>query len=128
MNNKNAREYIDQLTAQGEVSFTVQKMIFDREITKKAAERAIYRLKRKKEIIDIAKGYYLILTPEFRKLRCLPPDYFIDDLMKHWQQTYYVGLLSAGLYFGAAHQQPQIFQVVIDRYRPAIRCGHVKIE
>ncbi len=96
-------------------------------ITTKAVERVIYRLKQKKEIVAVTKGYYLILTPEFRRLGCLPPDYFIDDLMQHLQQKYYVGLLSAALYFGAAHQQPQIFQVVTDRYRHAIHCGHVKI-
>ena len=123
-----AKDYIDQLTARGEISFTTQKMHDEMDITTKAVERNIYRLKRKGEIVAIAKGYYLILTPEFRKLGCLPPNYFIDDLMRHWQQNYYVGLLSAALYFGAAHQQPQIFQVIIDQYRRPIRCGHVKIE
>jgi len=97
-------------------------------ITAKAVERSIARLRQKKEIVSVAKGYYLILTPEFRQLGCLPPDYFVDDLMRHWHQKYYVGLLSASLYFGAAHQQPQIFQVVTDKYRPTIKCGHVKIE
>lgn len=124
----NAKDYIDQLTARGEISFTTQKMHDGMGVTIKAVERAIYRLRKKGEIANVAKGYYLILTPEFRKLGCLPPDYFIDDLMRHWQQNYYVGLLSAALYFGAAHQQPQVFQVVTDQYRRAIRCGHVKIE
>src|SRR3990167_8363071 len=123
-----AKDYIDQLTARGEISFTTQKMHDEMDITTKAVERNIYRLKRKGEIVAIAKGYYLILTPEFRKLGCLPPNYFIDDLMRHWQQNYYVGLLSAALYFGAAHQQPQIFQVMVDGYRRPIHCGHVKIE
>ena len=59
---------------------------------------------------------------------CLPPDYFIDDLMLHWQQQYYVGLLTAALYFGAAHQQLQTFQVVVSKPRPAIHCGRVRIE
>jgi predicted transcriptional regulator of viral defense system len=126
--NRNANEYIDLLTARGEISFTTKGMGFELAITPKAVERAIYRLRRKKEIAVVSKGYYLILTPEFRKLGCLPPDYVIDDLMRHWQQNYYVGLLSAALYFGAAHQQPQIFQVVTDQYRRAIHCGHVKIE
>lgn len=126
--NINAKEYIDQLTACGEISFTAQKMRDAMGVTIKAVERTIYRLRKKGEIANVAKGYYLILTPEFRKLGCLPPDYFIHDLMQHWQKNYYVGLLSAALYFGAAHQQPQIFQVVTDQYRRAIRCGHVKIE
>lgn len=124
----NAKDYIDQLTARGEISFTTQQMQRERGLTAKAVERAVYRLRRKGEIAAVAKGYYLILTPEFRKMGCLPPDYFIDNLMQHWQQSYYVGLLSAALYFGAAHQQPQLFQVVTDRYRPAVHCGQVNIE
>jgi predicted transcriptional regulator of viral defense system len=123
-----AKGYIDQLTARGEISFTTQKMRDSTGVTTKAVERVIYRLRKKGEIANLAKGYYLILTPEFRKLGCLPPDYFIDDLMQHWQQNYYVGLLSAALYFGAAHQQPQIFQVVTDQYRRVLTCGGVKIE
>lgn len=124
----NAKGYIDQLTACGELSFTAQKMREERKLTTKAVERAIYRLKRRGEIAAIAKGYYLILNPEFRKLGCLPPDYFIDELMQHWQQNYYVGLLSAALYFGAAHQQPQVFQVVTDHYHRSVKCGRVTIE
>ena len=31
---------------------------------------------------------------------------------------YYVGLLSAAELFGAAHQRPQVFQVVVDKYLP----------
>ena len=123
-----AKEYIDILIARGEVSFTAQKMRDQMDSTAKSVERSLYRLKKKGEITSLTKGYYLVLTPEFRKLGCLPPDYFIDDLMRHWKQDYYVGLLSAALYFGAAHQQPQIFQVVTNQYRRDLTIGGVKIK
>ena len=47
----------------------------------------------------------------------VPPGYcrltwFIADLMAYLEQPYYVGLLSAASLHGAAHQQPQQFQVV----------------
>ncbi len=128
MTTEKSKQYIDYLTSQGEVSFTMQKMQNKMKITSKAAERAIYYLRKRGEIASPARGYYLILTPEFRQLGCLPPDYFIDDLMQHWQQEYYVGLLTAALYFGAAHQQLQTFQVVVSKPRPAIHCGRVRIE
>ena len=38
--------------------------------------------------------------------------------MEYWQSKYYVGLLTAAMYHGASHQQPQIFQVVIEKNRP----------
>ncbi len=47
--------------------------------------------------------------------------------MEHRNTRYYVGLLSAAQYLGAAHHRPQELQVVIERNRPAIVCGSVKI-
>ncbi len=40
---------------------------------------------------------------------------------------YYAGLLTSARYRGAAHQQPQVFQVVVPRNRPPIHCGLVKV-
>lgn len=128
MTTTKTQDYIDQLIAQGEISFTKQRMQSEMKMTARAAEKAIHALKERKRIASPARGYYLILTPEFRQLGCLPPDYFIDDLMQHWQQEYYIGLLTAALYFGAAHQQLQTFQVVVGKPRPAIHCGRVRIE
>jgi len=74
------------------------------------------------------KGFHVILSPEHRTVGCLPAEEFIDALMKHVGEPYYVGLLSAAEYFGAAHQRPQVFQVVVGRKRKPIRCGKVRID
>lgn len=121
------KTYIDQLVANGEISFTKQQMIEEMVITPKAAERALQRLSHQHEIASPARGYYLILTPEFRKQGCLPPNYFIDDLLHHWGKAYYVGLLSASMLHGAAHQQPQTFQVMVAEKRPDVACGNVSL-
>ena len=47
--------------------------------------------------------------------------------MDRLEVPYYAGLLTAARYHGAAHQQPQIFQVVVPKNRPPIHCGLVKI-
>lgn len=123
-----AKAYIDQLTGRGSIAFTIGQMQDGLEITNKSARRMLERLLRNKEVATPAKGYYLILTPEFRKLGCLPPNYFIDDLMSHWHKTYYVGLLSAAMFHGAAHQQPQNVQIMLPATRPDIICGKVVIQ
>lgn len=44
--------------------------------------------------------------------------------MKFLGQPYYVGLLSAAALHGAAHHQPQEFQVVTNKqFRPAVLVG-----
>lgn len=48
--------------------------------------------------------------------------------MEHFQLRYYAGLLTAAQYYGAAHQRPQTFQVVLARNRRPIACGTVRVE
>ena len=123
-----AQKYIDSLTANGEISFTAERFCRELKIIHSAGLSALRRLKKKKEIVSPSKGYYLILTPEFRNQGCLPADYFIDDLMHHLNKSYYVSLLSAALYYGAAHQQPQIFQIMVRNKKEDIRCGNIYVE
>jgi predicted transcriptional regulator of viral defense system len=57
---------------------------------------------------------------EYRSAGAPPPSWYIHDLMAFHEQAYYVGLLSAAALHGAAHHQPQEFQVVTDKaLRPA---------
>lgn len=47
--------------------------------------------------------------------------------MERLEIPYYAGLLTAARYHGAAHQQPQVFQVVVPKNRPPIECGLVHV-
>lgn len=57
----------------------------------------------------------------------MPPEYFIDDLMTYLKLPYYVGLLSAAQFHGAAHKQPQQFQVITNKTRSMVNCGQAHI-
>ena len=48
--------------------------------------------------------------------------------MVHLGLDYYAGLLSAASLHGAAHQAPMVFQTVVARNRPWIRCGRVQVD
>ncbi|OGT41065.1 MAG: hypothetical protein A3F13_07350 [Gammaproteobacteria bacterium RIFCSPHIGHO2_12_FULL_40_19] len=121
-------EFINQLRRQGRYYFTIKEAEKSLALTKIATINALRRLRLNKLVISPARGFYLILLPEYQILGCLPPDMFIPDLMKYLNQPYYVGFLSAAQYYGAAHQKPQRFQVVTSRNRLPIRCGRVYIE
>ncbi len=73
-------------------------------------------------------GFYVIVDPQHRPAGTLPPEWFIRELMQYLKRPYYVGLLSAAQMHGAAHHQPQEFQVVIParRLRPIVS-GNVRI-
>jgi predicted transcriptional regulator of viral defense system len=69
-----------------------------------------------------------VLPPEYRRLGCLPPLWFIDDLATTLKIPYYVSLLSAAELHGAAHQRPQTFQVMFSRPHRSIFCEQVHID
>ncbi|MEI8174114.1 MAG: type IV toxin-antitoxin system AbiEi family antitoxin, partial [Deltaproteobacteria bacterium] len=92
-----------------------------------ATRAALRRLRQKGELAMPYKGFYVVVPPEFRNAGCLPAGHFIPSLMEHLGEKYYAGLLSAAEYHGAAHQRPQIFQVVVARNKPEITCGKVRV-
>ncbi|HEV2887116.1 MAG TPA: type IV toxin-antitoxin system AbiEi family antitoxin [Jatrophihabitans sp.] len=57
----------------------------------------------------------------------LPATDFIDAYMRALGRRYYVGLLSAAELWGAAHQRPQTFQVVVDKNIADKDFGRVKL-
>jgi predicted transcriptional regulator of viral defense system len=93
-----------------------------------ATRAALRRLRQKGELAVPYKGFHVIIPPEYRNMGCLPADHFIPSLMEHLGEKYYAGLLSAAAYHGAAHQRPQVFQVVATRNRPEIICGKVRVQ
>ncbi len=122
-----ARDAIVELAASGHYHFTLSELRSTLGVTEAAARQAVSRLAAKGEIASPARGFYVIVPPEYRRLGCLPADQFIPALMEQRRIRYYVGLLSAAQYHGAAHHRPQELQVVIERNRPAIVCGSVKV-
>ena len=94
----------------------------------RATQSALRRLKAKGEIATPYRGIHLFIPPEYQSLGCLPPEQFVPQLMERLSVPHYAGLLTAARYHGAAHQQPQQFQVVVPKNRPPIRCGRVEID
>ncbi len=107
-------EYVSQLQVRGRYSFTIEDVENHFPKQKSALHMALKRLMDKQRIARIRKGFYIVVPVEYRSKGTLPASFFINDLMNHLQKKYYVGLLSASALHGAAHQQPQVFQVVIN--------------
>jgi predicted transcriptional regulator of viral defense system len=121
------KSYIDTLASTGKYFFTLDEALTSLGTTRSALNSSLRRLKAKNEIASPLKGFFMIIPPEYRSLGALPPEEFIDDLMRYLNLPYYVGLQSAAQYYGAAHQKPQSLQVIIPKARRKIRIGKVKI-
>jgi predicted transcriptional regulator of viral defense system len=123
----NTREFVSGLAANGRYDFTSREAQSALCISADAAKLALNRLEKKSFIASPARGFYVLVPPEYRSLGCLPADQFIPALMKRLNLPYYAGLLSAAEYHGAAHQRPQEFQVFLAKNRRPIQCGMVRV-
>lgn len=84
---------------------------------------AAERLQRRHSLISPRRGLYVIVAPQFASWEAPPPSWYIDALMKHEEQPYYVGLLKAAELHGATHQAVMEFQVVTGKRLPRIKAG-----
>lgn len=112
-------DFINELRSNGRYAFSLPEVRSQFEQSDEAIKKALQRLKKKKEIALIRNEFYVIITPEYRSKGILPPSLFVADLMKFLGKDYYVGLLNAAAYYGAAHQQPQSFSVIT--MKPSLR-------
>ncbi len=121
----NLKDFILQKAEKGYCFFTTEEA---KKVLGAAVRQAIRRSQKNGELATPLRGFHVIVPPEYRKIGCLPADQFIPDLMEFIGSPYYICLLSAAQYHGAAHQRPQVFQVMSDHARRSIHCGNVKIE
>ena len=75
----------------------------------------LQRLRRRGAMFSPARGFHVVIPPEYRSWGVLPGELFIDGMMRALGRDYYVSLLTAAAMHGAAHQAPQVFQVMVDR-------------
>jgi predicted transcriptional regulator of viral defense system len=76
----------------------------------------LQRLRRRGAMFSPARGFHVLIPAEYRSWGVLPGELFIDGMMRALGRDYYVSLLTAAAMHGAAHQAPQVFQVMVDRH------------
>lgn len=122
------KEYIEALAAGGRHHFSLAEAVQSLGRTPTAVRAALRRLKEKRQLAEPARGFFVIVPPEYHRLGCLPSEQFTPQLMAYWGEPYYVALLSAAELHGAAHHRPQVFQVMLRHNRRPVVCGAVRIE
>jgi predicted transcriptional regulator of viral defense system len=106
-------QWIEKLQSQGKYAFSIHMLAeMLPAYSDIAARSALSRLTVKRKIISIYRGYYLIIPPQYTTKGVLPPELFLDGLMRNLQRPYYLALLNAASFFEASHQQPQEFFVI----------------
>lgn len=122
-------QYLDSIQAKGRYFFTLDETKEGLKIEQRAIQKQLQPLLRKRKVALIRKEFYSIVAPEYRVTGAPPVTYYIDGLMKVLNRPYYIGLLNAAAWYGAAHQQPQKYTVIVPPpYLPAIRKEYARID
>ena len=117
----NLPEYVDTLQQAGRYWFASTEAREACGLSPVAFKQAARRLVLQFRLASPRRGFFVIVPLEYRSVGAPPPSWYIDALMSFHGRPYYVGVLSAAALHGAAHQQPQEFQVVTDMaLRPAV--------
>jgi predicted transcriptional regulator of viral defense system len=108
-------KWIIELQKAGAISFSrdeVEKQFPNS--SKNAVSLSLNRLTANGKIASVWKGFYVIIPVEYALSGVVPPTLFIDYLMKYIERKYYMALLNAAEFYGAAHQRPQQYSVVCE--------------
>lgn len=108
-------KWVESLQAKGQNTFAYKQAMDNfKDLNKLAIISSLTRLSKKNKIVSVYKGFYVILSPQDYQKGIVSPILFIDSLMEYMKKSYYVGLLSAAALYGAAHQRPQEFFVMVE--------------
>ncbi len=119
--------WVDSRQAQGFYFFSRDEALETINFSEDAFKHAAARLVKKTRIGRVHGGFFVIIPLEYAATGLIPPEWFIGDLMEYIGQPFYVGLLSAAVFHGAAHQRPQQFQVVTTKPLREIRIKNQSI-
>lgn len=125
---KSLRNYILTLLAEGKYFFSKQEVLSALKLSQNQLRFQAYRLSKKKIVKRLTEDFFMIIPPEYYHLGSLPPHWIINAFMKHLNQEYYIGLLSAASFYGATEQQPMIFQVITTKPTKSIDLERATIE
>jgi predicted transcriptional regulator of viral defense system len=106
--------FIDEQRANGKYSFTTEGLHSELGVSENALKKTLQRLKNQESVVMVRRGFYVIVPPEYRAKGIIPTNLYVNDLMKFLNRDYYVGLLNAAAYHGAAHQQPQDYSIITE--------------
>ena len=109
------RDWILDLPKRGKITFSNDDICrLYPSLNKLTVASVLRRLVESGKIQSVWHGFYVIVPVEYELKGVVPPLFYIDQLMNYLQKDYYIGLLNAASFYGAAHQQPQEFTVIVN--------------
>jgi len=107
------KSWIEQMQSSGKSCFTFSEALENFPAhNSDSLKRSLTRLTAIHKICSVWKGFYVIVPIEYQSKGIIPAVYYIDQLMQFLGRDYYISLLNAAEFYGAAHQRPMEFSVM----------------
>lgn len=106
----------EELLAEGRSAFTAADLQHRTGASLDAVYSAVKYAMDRHRLFSPVRGLYVVVPAEHRAAGVVPAVQFVDPMMRHLRIDYYVGYTSAAQWWGAAHQAPQVFDVVTSRH------------
>ncbi len=100
-------DFVGKCLAYEQYAFSWDELKEEVPKTDVALRHELIRLSRKKEVLTLRQGFYLILPPRYKAFGKLPMELYIERLFKFLEKPYYIAFFSAAAFHGASHQQVQ---------------------
>ncbi len=122
--------FIDATQAEGRYAFDVEELRGAVTLSPEGVRAALRRLEERGRVVrpSARRGFFVIVPLEYRTLGTPPSAWWLDAFMRHIDRSdYYVGLLTAAEWHGAAHYAVQETQVIVSEQLRPIRVGRERI-
>ncbi|MGY6543234.1 type IV toxin-antitoxin system AbiEi family antitoxin domain-containing protein [Arthrospiribacter ruber] len=100
-------DFVENCLAYEQYAFSWDEVKVKIPKTDVALRHELGRLSKKKEILALRQGFYLILPPRYKGFGKLPLEFYVEELFKFLDKPYYIAFFSAAAFHGASHQQVQ---------------------
>lgn len=121
-------EYTRSLLAAGKYTFSRSEAAKALNRRGDPLNKILGRLKHTGWVFPIGSDFFTVVDPQNKSLGHIPPAWFIDAWAQFKGIEYYVAGLSAAELHGAAHQRPQVFQVVVNRSMRSFRSPSLSVQ
>ncbi len=117
----------DQLLSEGTNAVTIDEVESRTGVTRNAVYLGVKYAMDRNRLFSPARGFYVIVPPEYRVAGVVPAVHFIDPMMNHLGIEYYLGLATAASWWGSSHHASQEFQVIANGRLPDRTIGKVRL-
>jgi hypothetical protein len=109
-------EYVDNLQAQGRLTFTREEAMAALEVSMEALKLAALRLSKRRRLVSPRRGFYVIVPLEHREAGAPPLDTWLPALLRFH-----------GVRAGEVVLEDEGVVVIVDRALRPFRCGAWKV-